>query len=133
SWDNSSDLSANNNSNGTDIGYGTIAVGSTNWNYGGIRSCNILLSKAGEYKGEGDISQYTGEAHFFSAFAYFNLLKTFGGVPIVTSVLDVNSPELYEPRKSRYEVMALILSDLEQAIAKLPTEQTIPATDKGRI
>lgn len=133
SWDNSSDLSANNNGNGTDIGYGTIAVGSNSWNYGGIRSCNILLSKAGEYKGEGDISQYTGEAHFFRAFAYFNLLKTFGGVPIVTTVLDVNSPELYEPRKSRYEVMALILSDLEQAIAKLPTEQTIPATDKGRI
>lgn len=132
-WDNGSDLSANNNGNGTDIGYGTIAVGSTSWNYSGIRSCNILLSKANEYKGEGNISQYTGEAYFFRAFAYFNLLKTFGGVPIVTTVLDVNSPELYESRKSRYEVMALILSDLDQAIAKLPTEQNIPATDKGRI
>lgn len=132
-WDNSSDLSANSNGNGTDIGYGTIATGSTNWNYSGIRSCNILLSKASEYKGTEGIDQFVGEAYFFRAFAYFNLLKTYGGVPIVTTVLDVTSPELYESRKSRYEVMALILSDLEQAIAKLPTEQTIPATDKGRV
>lgn len=132
-WDNSSDLSANSNGNGTDIGYGTIATGSTNWNYSGIRSCNILLSKANEYKGTEGIDQYVGEAYFFRAFAYFNLLKTYGGVPIVTTVLDVTSPELYEPRKSRYEVMALVLSDLEQAIGKLPTEQTIPAVDKGRV
>ncbi len=29
--------------------------------------------------------------------------------------------------------MALVLADLDQAIAKLPTEQSIPATDKGRL
>ncbi len=133
SWDNGSDISANGNSNGNDIGYGTIAAGSTSWSYSGIRTCNILLAKAAEYKGTGDINQYTGEAYFFRAFAYFNLLKTFGGVPIVTKVLDVTSPELYEPRKSRYEVMGQILADLEQAISKLPTEQNIPSTDKGRI
>jgi len=132
-WDNSSDLSANSNSSGTDIGYGTIAAGSTSWNYSGIRSCNILLSKAGEYKGAGDINQYVGEAYFFRAFAYFNLLKTFGGVPIVTTALDTDSPELFAPRNSRYEVVDLVLSDLEQAISKLPTEQNISATDKGRI
>lgn len=131
--DNNSDLSANSNANGYDIGNGTIAVGSTNWNYSGIRSCNILLSKAAAYTGTGDISQYVGEAYFFRAFAYFGLLKNFGGVPIVTEVLDVNSPELFAPRNSRYEVVNLILSDLNEAIAKLPTEQTIPNTDKGRI
>src|SRR5882762_10231381 len=56
--DNSSDLSANGNTNGYDLGHGTIAVGSTSWNYNGIRSCNILLSKAATYSGSGDISQY---------------------------------------------------------------------------
>lgn len=131
--DNNSDLSANANSNGYDLGHGTIAVGSTNWSYAGIRSCNILLSKAGEYAGTGDINQYVGEALFFRAFAYFGLLKTFGGVPIVTTVLDVNSPELYGPRNSRYEVVSQILADLSEAIVKLPTEQNIPVTDKGRI
>lgn len=130
--DNSSDLSANSNTNGYDLGHGTIAVGGTSWNYSGIRSCNILLSKADEYTGD-DIDQYVGEAFFFRAYNYFGLLKTFGGVPIVTTVLDVNSPELYAERNSRYEVVELILADLNEAISKLPTEQSIPSSDKGRI
>jgi len=133
SMDNNSDLSANANSNGYDIGHGTIAVGGTSWSYAGIRSCNILLSKAATYSGSGDISQYVGEAYFFRAFSYYGLLKTFGGVPIDTTVLDVNSPELYAPRNSRYEVAKQIISDLNQAIARLPIEQNIPAADKGRI
>jgi hypothetical protein len=132
--DNNSDLSANSNGNDYDIGHGTISTStSANWNYSGIRSCNILLSKAESYTGSGNISQYVGEAYFFRAFAYFNLLKTYGGVPIVTKVLDVNSPELFAPRNSRYEVVKQILADLDQAIPKLPTEQTIPSSDKGRI
>jgi starch-binding outer membrane protein, SusD/RagB family len=130
--DNNSDLSANATAAGYDLGHGVIATGSTNWDYSGIRSCNILLSKAASYTGTGDISQYVGEAYFFRAFTYFGLLKTFGGVPIVTTVTDVNSPELFAPRNSRYEVVKLILADLNEAISKLPTEQTIPAADKGR-
>lgn len=131
--DNGSDLSANANGNGAALGQGTIATGSTNWDYGGIRVCNILLAKANEYNGEGSISQYVGEAHFFRAYAYFNLLKTFGGVPLVTTVLDTNSPELFKPRNSRYEVVAQILSDLDKAISNLPTEQNLAGADKGRI
>lgn len=130
--DNNSDLSANGNSNGYDLGHGTIAVGGNDWDYSGIRNCNILLEKAAKYNGE-DISQYVGEAHFFRAYSYYGLLKTFGGVPIVTTVLDVNSPELYGTRNSRYEVISLILSDLDEAIAKLPAEQNISSVDKGRV
>jgi hypothetical protein len=108
--DNNSDLSANANAAGYDLGHGTIATGSTNWSYNGIRSCNTLLSKADSYAGTGDISQYVGEAYFFRAFAYFGLLKNFGGVPIVTTLLDVNSPELYAPRNSRYEVVTQVFN-----------------------
>lgn len=133
SMDNGSDLSANTNGNGSDIGTGTIAVGSTNWNYNGIRSCNILLSKAAAYTGGGEIGQYVSEAYFFRAFAYFNLLKLYGGVPIVTTVLGVESPELYDKRSSRYQVVSQILADLDLAIAGLPTEQNIGTADKGRI
>lgn len=133
SMDVNTDLSANSNTNGYDLGHGVISVGSTNWSYSGIRSYNILLQKAQEYTGNDDISQYVGEAYFFRAFAYFDLLKTYGGVPLVTSVLDVNSPELYAPRNSRYEVVDLILSDLDEAIQKLPKEQAISGGDKGRI
>ena len=57
--DNNSDLSANSNANGADLGRGTIDVGNNvsknSWNYSNIRSCNILLSKAAAYTGSGDI------------------------------------------------------------------------------
>ena len=123
---------------GSDVGRGTLTVPTSDnrWgnNYGFIRTANILLGKATAYSGsQDDINQYVGEAYFFRANAYFNLLKFFGGVPIVTSVLDTNSSELKAPRNSRYEVTDQILSDLKNAINRLPTEQSIPSGDKGRI
>lgn len=54
-------------------------------------------------------------------------------MPIVQTVLDVDSPELRASRNSRYEVVDLILSDLDKAIEYLPNEQNIPSEDKGRI
>ncbi|MGF7230430.1 RagB/SusD family nutrient uptake outer membrane protein [Arachidicoccus sp.] len=121
----------------SDIGHGTIAASTSdnrwNNNYSFIRQTNIVLSRAQSYTGAGDISQYVGEAYFFRANAYFNLLKFYGGVPIVSTVLDVNSGELQAPRNSRYDVVTQILSDLDSAIVRLPIEQNIPATDKGRI
>lgn len=132
--DNNSDISANGNGAGFDLGHGTIAVGGGGgWDYSGIRSCNLLLSKAASYSGAGDLSQYVGEAYFFRAFAYYGLLKSFGGVPVITTLLDVNATELQAPRNSRYEVVKQILADLDAAILKLPTEQSIPNADKGRI
>lgn len=132
----SSDLSTYFNFS-ADVGRGTIGIATTdnryNNNYTWIRTVNTLLQKASEYTGTGDIKQYVSEAYFFRANAYFNLLKFYGGVPLITRVLDVNNPELSAPRNSRYEVVTQILSDLDKAIAGLPTEQTIPAADKGRV
>ncbi len=135
--DNSSDLAANSFSS-YELGHGTIQIptNDTRWNncYANIRAVNILLEKAKSYPGnQTDIKQYLSEAYFFRAYNYFYLLKFFGGVPIVTSVLDVNSPELTNSRNSRYEVIDFILADLNEAIAGLPQEQNIPSTEKGRI
>lgn len=122
----------------SDVGHGTIVVGNgdNRWNnpYNWIRKTNILLSKADVYSGnKSEIASYVSEAYFFRANAYYSLLKTFGGVPIINSILGVDSPELKAPRNSRYEVVTQILSDLDNAIVNLPLESAIPATDKGRI
>lgn len=135
--DSSSDLDASMQSQ-SDVGRGVISVGESDdrweWCYNYIRNVNILLEKAEEYPGNREeIATYEGEAYFFRAYNYFMLLKTFGGVPIVKSVLDVDSPELYNARSSRYDVVDLILADLQNAIDLLPTEQEIPSEDKGRI
>ena len=122
----------------SDVGRGTIApvTNDVRWTnpYSWIRKANILLSKEAGYTGnKNDIAPYISEAYFFRANAYYSLLKTFGGVPIINGVLDTNSPELKAPRNSRYEVVTQILSDLDKAIANLPLEAAIVAADKGRI
>ena len=135
--DSSSDLSSNFLAS-SDLGRGTIVVPTNDdrWDkcYNYIRTVNILLKKAESYPGEqSEIAQYVSEAYFFRAYNYFMLLKTFGGVPIVKTVLDTDSPELMNPRASRYDVVDLILSDLGEAIKNLPLEQNISSSDKGRV
>ena len=135
--DASTDLAANFMAS-SDVGRGTIMVPTNDdrwtkcFNY--IRTVNILLQKAEDYSGDkSEIAQYIAEAYFFRAYNMFMLLKTFGGVPIVTKVLDTDSPELLAPRNSRYEVTDQILADLTKAIPDLPIEQSIPAEEKGRV
>ena len=122
-------------------GVGTGVMGVPNddsrWGncYGNIRATNHMFERAvSSYTGNlADIKKELAEGHFFRAYNYFYLLKFFGGVPVVTKVLDVTSPELYGKRNSRYEVVNLILSDLDEAIAGLPLEQNITSADKGKI
>ncbi|MBO9200541.1 MULTISPECIES: RagB/SusD family nutrient uptake outer membrane protein [Niastella] len=102
--------------------------------YAYIRAINIVLKKADAYKGKkDDIKQYIAAAKFFRAWQYFFLLKRFGGVPLVTTIPDVEGEELNAPRNSRYEVVDQILADLNDAIAGLPTEQAIPSSEKGHV
>ena len=127
------------NSDLTNGGYGWPTALNTSdiyWNnpYSYIRENNILLQKSRGYTGAySDIRQYCAAAYFFRAWHHFFLLKRFGGVPIDTVVTDVNSPVLYAPRNSRYEVTAQILKDLDSAIAGLPLEANIAAADKGQV
>jgi hypothetical protein len=122
----------------TDYGHGVVVVPSDDiyWNnaYAYIRGVNIILKKAEEYTGQkSEIAQYVAASKFFRAWHYFFLLKRFGGVPIITSVPDVNGPELQAPRNSRYEVIDQILKDLTEAITDLPVEQAITNEDKGHL
>lgn len=99
-----------------------------------IRANNILLNAAAQYQGDkAAIAQYVAAAKFFRAWHHFFLLKRYGGVPIVTTVVDINDEVLYGKRNSRYEVMNQILKDLTEAIPDLPIEQNISAADKGHV
>lgn len=102
--------------------------------YSYIRAVNIFLKKADGYAGKKeDIKQYVAAAKFFRAWHYFFLLKRYGGVPIVTTVPDIEDAIMQAPRNSRYEVVDQIIADLNEAIAGLPTEQAIPSEDKGHV
>ncbi|ANW95392.1 hypothetical protein AXE80_03465 [Wenyingzhuangia fucanilytica] len=102
--------------------------------YASIRNVNLLIARAAEYDGDqNDIKEYVAAAHFFRAYHYFFLMQRYGGIPIVVDPLDVDSPSLSSSRSSRYQVTSQIISDLDLAIADLPSENNIGTNDKGKI
>jgi len=106
-----------------------------NWNgaYSQIRNCNNLIAKASESSIAADLKTYVAEAKFFRAFNYWQLYRLFGGVPIVTKVLDINSNELFSSRSSAKETVDFILNDLKEAVSDLPEESQVASTERGHI
>lgn len=102
-------------------------------NYNRIRQVNTLLQQAEGYAAPADIETSVGEAHFFRAYCYFDLLRVYGDVIITRTPLDIDSPEMQMARNSRDEVVDFILEDLEEAIRLLPEANEISSKDEGRL
>jgi len=107
-------------------GQAPLTNGSWTSNFTWIRKINYFLSN---YQRVTPVStqtrQYTGEGYFFRAWVYFNMLQLFGDVPILTDVLNTDSPELYKERDSRYEVARFIIQDLDSAIANMGWKNSV--------
>ncbi len=101
--------------------------------YTGIRATNYLLQKAAESGLGAQIDRWVGEARFFRAYHYWNLVKTYGGVPLITKVLDVTSSEVYTPRSTQQQIIDFILGDLDTAAAKLVKQSELSASELGRV
>lgn len=98
------------------------------WSWTAVRNVNYFLANSDRVKSGNLKDHYIGEAYFFRAFNYFNLLKQFGDLPIVKTPLTVNDKDaLYGPRSSRTDVVNFILSDLDMAAAKLKKKSEVPA------
>jgi hypothetical protein len=75
-------------------------------------------------------NRYIAEAKFLRAFAYFNLVRIYGDVPLVT--LPISSVEALEtPRSGTDAVYQLIISDIASAEPDLPTEYS--GSSVGRV
>lgn len=64
-------------------------------------------------------AQFEGEAKFVRAYAYFNLVRLFGDVPLIDAVVAPLDTEKQFTRVSTDQVYNLIVSDLETAVANL--------------
>lgn len=106
--------------------------GQWNSSYGYIRSVNKILEKGGS-SADAEIKKYVAEAKFFRAWYYWKLLRIYGGVPLITKVLNTGDPELFTPRSSRSETVDFILKDLDEAKDVLPVASDLSAPDIGRI
>ena len=115
-------------SNGTN----SIPTGDNNYtdHYNRIRRTNILLQKAESYGNQSDIEQYIGEAKFFRAYCYFELLQLYGDVIITKKPLDVTDPEMKVARNDRSEVVDFMIQDLKDAAGQLPLTS---AVENGRV
>ncbi|MDF2430609.1 MAG: starch-binding outer membrane protein SusD/RagB family [Mucilaginibacter sp.] len=75
-------------------------------------------------------TRYLAEAKFIRAYAYFRLVRAFGGVPLRLHV-PKNASEYNIPRSTKAQVWAAIESDLNDAASVLP--QSYSAVDIGHV
>lgn len=101
----------------------------------GITRANISLDRIPEVEMDEAIkSRMLGEAYFLRAFFYFDLVRNFGGVPIVTTYTELLEPAINDKtRSSVEEVYKLIEDDLQKAVDALPLRSEYPAKDLGRV
>lgn len=113
----------------------TVAFITNAWktNFNGIFNANTVLKaltdKGGVISNNTLVTRYTAECRFLRAFYYFQLVRLFGKVPVISSPLtatEVNSVA----RGPVTQVYQLILEDLQYAAANLPASYS--GTDIGR-
>lgn len=102
--------------------------------YNALYNINMAISKI---EGVAAISeqkkkQYTGELQFLRAYYYFDLVRFFGPVVLLTTPLSNASDAFNTERAPEPEVYAQIIQDLTDAAENLPENSSYDAADKGR-
>ncbi len=99
----------------------TRRTGDWKWEWDKIRNVNIFFENYRRCEDDfNTYKHYVGEAHFFRAWFYFNMLKMYGDLPWYSNVLQLDSEdELMRPRDPRTLIADSIISDIDKAIAYL--------------
>jgi hypothetical protein len=95
--------------------------------FGRVRSVNYFFDnykRIEEHAAFADYKQYVGEAFFFRAIIYFDLLQNWGDIQWFTSVPGTESPELLQQRDPRNVVADNIIKDLDSAALYLQAGKT---------
>ena len=90
--------------------------------YRGIRNANLMLSNMGKtpWTDLYNPNYIRGEQLYLRAYFYFELLRRFGGVVLLTEAQDFTEASTDLSRASYAETLALILNDIEESIKLLP-------------
>ncbi|WP_158796239.1 RagB/SusD family nutrient uptake outer membrane protein [Pedobacter sp. L105] len=102
--------------------------------YSGINSCNLFLANVDQNKTltADVIAGMKGEVRFIRAWHYFNLMKWWGDVPLITGVITPDQAKVIA-RSPRATVLNFVLTELEAAAAVLPSKDKYTAAQNGRI
>lgn len=83
--------------------------------YGRIRNINdVIRGINGGSLSEAEKNELLGQVYFFRGWCYYNLMKWYGGVPLVKEVLDPLEGS-FTPRSSAKETYEFIINDLQTA------------------
>ena len=99
-----------------------------------VRKINTFLDRM--ETGEIDFAarpRLVAEAKFLRAFIYFELIKRYGGVPIVAEVYELHDAQDITFRRNTFEeVVAFIEQDLDEAMVGLPDRYGSTDSNNGR-
>lgn len=101
--------------------------------YKGIRYANSVISNIDNVPAKQgvDLNQVKGEAHFLRAYLYTQLIRGFGGVPLVKEAMSMDDVDkMTLPRNTMDECLDFIVEDCEIAEANLP--ETVSESSLGR-
>ena len=101
------------------------------WNtlYVGVKRANVVIQFVPDIQMDDALrTRYVAEAKFIRGLLYFDFVRAWGGVPLVTTV----NPPQHLTRATKDEVYALIIADLQFAADHLPLRNEYTAADMGR-
>jgi hypothetical protein len=102
--------------------------------YSSIRSSNVFIKKASESDLPDDWKQQRlGEARFLRAYYYSILWTWYGGVPIITDVLDISTQgdEIFHSRNTAEETFRFIVDECEDIANDLPLSAEAGRATRG--
>lgn len=96
--------------------------------YQGIRYANLCYNNIGRvpFQNPALAGYFVGESQFLRAFYYFQLVKRFGGVPILGNLVGTPQDDLSIPRSSFRESIDYIVGQLDSSLEKLRPEPVAP-------
>ncbi|MFT4095073.1 MAG: RagB/SusD family nutrient uptake outer membrane protein [Niabella sp.] len=122
-----------------DTYYGTTSSSVSNNPYTRIRFCNDIIEKMDESVTDNlsdSFRQYAkGQMYFLRALQYFDLVRVYGGVPLVLTVQNSSTSDesIQIARSTSSECFTQIVKDLDSAAALLPMIWDTPASNYGRL
>jgi hypothetical protein len=93
------------------------------WDYQSVRQINEFIEGVSGSKFEQTYKeQKISEARFLRAFIYFQMVKRFGGVPLITKVQSIDDPkeQLFPKRNKEVEVYDFIGKEMDEIALLLP-------------
>jgi len=106
------------------------------WDYTLIRACNVFIENMTTSTISESLKKIlSAEVRMIRAYTYFEMVKRYGGIPLITQAQSINDPEseLFVKRNNEQEVYDFIGSEIDAVLNDLPTDDKNRFTKFGAL